>query len=190
MRKLILIMTLLLLVGCKAKKVSKSSESSKEVQKTEIKKDSTSQNQVEQKKQSEVKFDKTEKSKEQETEITVKGKVDKNNPLELYNVKNGDTLQTIRISGNADVTITSKNKSSDNKKSESESKTITDKLKDFSQNIVDDNNLSERFSDIKKKAKDVKISDTSTGVYFTAIVLGAITIIALFIFIYFKKKKS
>lgn len=190
MRKIILIMTLLLLVGCKAKKVSKSSESSKEVQKTEIKKDSTSQNQVEQKKQSEVKFDKTEKSNEQETEITVKGKVDKNNPLELHNVKNGDTLQTIRISGNADVTITSKNKSSDNKKSESESKTITDKLKNFSQNIVDDNNLNERFSDIKKKAKDVKIADTSTGVYITAIVLGAITIIALFIFIYFKKKKS
>ena len=187
MRKLILIMTLLLLVGCKTKKVSKSSESSKEVQKTEIKKDSTSQNQVEQKKQSEVKFDKTEKSNEQETEITVKGKVDKDNPLELNDIKNGDTLQTIRISGNADVTITSKNKSSDNKKSESESKTITDKLKDFSQNIVDENNLSERVSAMKNKAKDLKVTDTSTGVYITGIILGVVVIVMLFFFIYFKK---
>ena len=182
-------MTLLLLVGCKAKKVSKSSESSKEVQNTEIKKDSTSQNQVEQKKQSEVKFDKTEKSNEQEPEITVKGKVDKDNPLELNDIKNGDTLQTIRISGNADVTITSKNKSSDNKKSESESKTITDKLKDFSQNIVDENNLSERVSAMKNKAKDLQVTDTSTGVYITIIVLGAVAIMMLFIFLYLKKSK-
>lgn len=182
-------MTLLLLVGCKTKKVLKSSESSKEVQKTEIKKDSTSQNQVEQKKQSEIKSDKTEKSKDQETEITVKGKVDKDNPLELNDIKNGDTLQTIRISGNADVTITSKNKSSDNKKSESESKTITDKLKDFSQNIVDENNLSERVSAMKNKAKDLQVTDTSTGVYITIIVLGAVAIMMLFIFLYLKKSK-
>lgn len=190
MRKLILIMTLLLLVGCKAKKVSKSSESSKEVQKTEIKKDSTSQKNSVQEKDSVTKTEKKERIKDQETEITVKGKVDKDNPLELHDIKNGDTLQTIRITGNADVVIHSKNKNSSSSKSDDQSESISDKLKDFSQNIVDDNNLSERFSDIKKKAKDVKIADTSTGVYITAIVLGAIAIIALFIFIYFKKKKS
>lgn len=190
MRKLILLLALILMIGCRAKKVSKTVESSKEVQKTEIKKDSTSQNQVEQKKQSEVKFDKTEKSNDQETEITVKGKVDKDNPLELNDIKNGDTLQTIRISGNADVTITSKNKSSDNNKSESESKTITDKLKGFSQNIVDENNLSERVSAMKNKAKDLQVTDTSTGIYLTGIVLGAVAIMMLFLFIYFKKNKK
>jgi len=176
-------------VGCKAKKVSKSSESSKEVQKTEIKKDSTSVKDSVREKETVTKTEKKDQIKDQETEITVKGKVDKDNPLELHNVKNGDTLQTIRISGNADVTITSKNRSSDNEKSESESKTITDKLKDFSQNIVDENNLSERISAMKNKAKDIEVTDASTGVYITAIVLGAITIIALFIFIYFNNKK-
>ena len=187
MRKVILIMTLLLLVGCKTKKVSKSSESSKEVQKTEIKKDSTSQNQVEQKKQSEVKFDKTEKSKEQETEITVKGKVDKDNPLELHDIKNGDTLQSIRITGNADVVIKSKNKTSENSKKESKSTTISDKIKEFSQNIVDENNISERASYVKNKVKDLQVTDTSTGVYITVIILGVVVIVMLFFFIYFKK---
>lgn len=181
-------MTLLLLVGCKTKKVLKSSESSKEVQKTEIKKDSTSQNQVEQKKQSEVKFDKTEKSKEEETEITVKGKVDKDNPLELHDIKNGDTLQSIRITGNADVVIKSKNKTSENSKKESKSTTISDKIKEFSQNIVDENNISERASYVKNKVKDLQVTDTSTGVYITIIVLGAVAIIMFFIFIYFKKR--
>ena len=187
MRKLILIMTLLLLVGCKTKKVSKSSESSKEVQKTEIKKDSTSQNQVEQKKQSEIKSDKTEKSKDQETEITVKGKVDKDNPLELHDIKNGDTLQSIRITGNADVVIKSKNKTSENSKKESKSETISDKIKEFSQNIVDENNISERASYVKNKVKDLQVTDTSTGVYITVIILGVVAIVMLFFFIYFKK---
>ncbi len=182
-------MTLLLLVGCKAKKISKSSESSTDVQKTEIKKDSTSQNQVEQKKQSEIKSDKTEKSKDQETEITVKGKVDKDNPLELHDIKNGDTLQSIRITGNADVVIKSKNKTSENSKKESKSTTISDKIKEFSQNIVDENNISERASYVKNKVKDLQVTDTSTGVYITIIVLGAVAIVMLFIFLYLKKSK-
>ena len=84
--------------------------------------------------------------------------------------------------------ITSKNKTLDHKKSESESKSISDKLKDFSQNIVDENNLDERFSDMKKKAKDVHITDTSTGIYLVSGILGAIAIIMFFVFLYFKRK--
>lgn len=188
MRKLIMLLMLILLLGCRTKKVTKTSTESKEIQKTEIRKDSTSVKDSVREKETVTKTEKKDQIKEQETEITVKGKVDKDNPLELHNVKNGDTLQTIRISGNADVTITSQNRSSDNEKSESESKTITDKLKDFSQNIVDENNLSERVSAMKNKAKDLKVTDTSTGIYITGIVLGAVAIMMLFLFIYFKKK--
>ena len=187
MRKLILIMTLLLLVGCKTKKVSKSSESSKEVQKTENKKDSTSQKSSVQEKDSVTKTEKKERIKDQETEITVKGKVDKDNPLELHDIKNGDTLQSIRITGNADVVIKSKNKTSENSKKESKSETISDKIKEFSQNIVDENNISERASYVKNKVKDLQVTDTSTGVYITVIILGVVAIVMLFFFIYFKK---
>lgn len=187
MRKLILIMTLLLLVGCKTKKVSKTSESSTDVQKTEIKKDSTSQQSSVQEKDSVTKTEKKERIKDQETEITVKGKVDKDNPLELHDIKNGDTLQSITITGNADVVIKSKNKNSENSKKESKSATISDKIKEFSQNIVDENNISERASYVKNKVKDLKVTDTSTGVYITAIILGVVAIVMLFFFIYFKK---
>lgn len=189
MRKLIILLMLILLLGCRTKKITKTSTESKEIQKTEIKKATAVVKDSIRQKDTLTNSKKEYQVKEQETEITVKGKVDKDNPLELHNVKNGDTLQTIRISGNADVTITSKNKSSDNKKSESESKTITDKLKDFSQNIVDENNLSERVSAMKNKAKDLQVTDTSTGVYITIIVLGAVAIVMLFIFLYLKKSK-
>ena len=182
-----MLLMLILLLGCRTKKVTKTSTESKEIQKTEIKKDSTSVKDSVREKETVTKTEKKDQIKDQETEITVKGKVDKDNPLELHNVKNGDTLQTIRISGNADVTITSKNRSSDNKKSESESKTITDKLMVFSQNIVDENNLSERVSAMKNKAKDLQVTDTSTGVYITVIILGVVVIVMLFFFIYFKK---
>lgn len=181
---------LILLPGCRSKKIAKESETIKEVQKTEIKKDSISTTEKIQEKKVESKKDQSEKVKERETDITIKGKAETGKPIELHEISGNDTLQTIRITGNADVVIHSKNKNSSSSKSNDQSESISDKLKNFSQNIVDDNNLSERFSDIKKKAKDVKIADTSTGVYITAIVLGAITIIALFIFIYFKKKKS
>lgn len=191
MKKLILMMVMsLLLMGCKSKKVIKEREISKEIQKSELKKDSTTVKDFVQEKDSIIKTEKKELSNNQETEITVKGKVDKDNPLALHDIKNGDTLQSILISGNADVIITSKNKTSDNKKSDLESKSISDKLKDFSQNIVEENNLDERFSDMKKKAKDVKISDTSTGIYIVAGILGAVAIIALFVFLYFKRKNN
>lgn len=178
---------LILLLGCRTKKITKTSSELKEIQKTEIKKATAVAKDSIRQKDTLTNSKKEYQVKEQETEITVKGKVDKDNPLELHNVKNGDTLQTIRISGNADVTITSKNKSSDNKKSESESKTITDKLKDFSQNIVDENNISERASYVKNKVKDLQVTDTSTGVYITVIILGVVVIVMLFFFIYFKK---
>ena len=107
----------------------------------------------------------------------------------MHDISGNDTLQTIRITGNADVVIHSKNKNSSSSKSNDQSESISDKLKNFSQNIVDENNLSERVSAMKNKAKDLQVTDTSTGIYLTAIVLGAITIIALFIFIYFNNKK-
>lgn len=189
MKKLILMMLMsLLLMGCKSKKLIKEREISKEIQKSELKKDSTTVNEIVQEKDSVAKTEKKETTRDQETEITVKGKVDKDNPLTLHDIKNGDTLQSILISGNADVIITSKNKTLDHKKSESESKSISDKLKDFSQNIVDENNLDERFSDMKKKAKDVHITDTSTGIYLVSAILGAIAIIMFFVFLYFKRK--
>lgn len=187
MKKLIMLLMLILLLGCRTKKITKTSSESNEIQKTIVRKDSTSVKDSVREKETVTKTEKKDQIKEQETEITVKGKVDKNNPLELNDIKNGDTLQTIRISGNADVIITKKNRSSDNKKSESESKTITDKLKDFSQNIVDENNISERASYVKNKVKDLQVTDTSTGVYITVIILGVVVIVMLFFFIYFKK---
>lgn len=190
MKKLTILLMLVLLLGCRTKKVLKSRTESKEVQKTEIRKDSISLKDSVIQKETVNKSEKIDKSNEHETDITIKGKVDRNNPLELHDIKNGDTLQTIRISGNADVTISSRKKSIDSKKSESDSKTISDKIKDFSQTIVDDNNISEKLSEIKNKAKEVKNTDVTTGVYITSIVLGATVILCLFIFLYLKKKKQ
>lgn len=181
---------LILLTGCRSKKITKESETIKEVQKTEIKKDSISTTEKIQEKKVESKKDQSEKVKERETDITIKGKAETGKPIELHEISGNDTLQTIRITGNADVVIHSKNKNSSSSKSNDQSESISDKLKDFSQNIVDENNLSERVSAMKNKAKDLQVTDTSTGIYLTGIVLGAVAIMMLFLFIYFKKKNK
>lgn len=187
MKKLIILLMLILLLGCRTKKITKTSSELKEIQKTEIKKATAVVKDSIRQKDTLTNSKKEYQVKDQETEITVKGKVDKDNPLELHDIKNGDTLQSIRITGNADVVIKSKNKTSENSKKESKSTTISDKIKEFSQNIVDENNISERASYVKNKVKDLQVTDTSTGVYITVIILGVVVIVMLFFFIYFKK---
>ncbi len=127
------------------------------------------------------------KKEEKETEIKVKGKAETDKPLEIHEIKNGDTLQTIKVIGNAEVFIKSKNKQSNQEKKETKSETFTEKIKDFSQNIITENNIKERVSEMKKKTTEVT---TKTGTFWSfglAVIFGVVTLLIIGIIIYLKK---
>lgn len=183
-------MAMILLVGCKSKKVVKDFQVQKQVEKMSTTKDSIQNTSKLQEK--EIKKDnvQSEQKKDVQTEITIKGKADTDKPVELHNIKDGDTLESIRVIGNAEVFIHSRSKSSNTSESSKTSESISDKLKDFSQTIIKENNVRERVDEFKKRTQEVK---TTTGTFWSLGLIAIVTVTSLVIvgiLIYFKKYRS
>ncbi len=190
MKTTITIISLFLLFGCRTKVSTKEKEVTEQKTEIQIEKKIDSEAQEKEKKSETKKSDIQEQKKDSQTEINIKGKAETDKPIEFYDVENGDTLHTIKVIGNADVIINTKRSSTNNtmvEKVESSSQNIIEKI---SREVVKEKNLVKAGQTIKKTAKEVKITDTSTGIYITTICLGAVAIVMIFLFIYFKNRKQ
>ncbi|GAB0154768.1 hypothetical protein CHRYSEOSP005_00280 [Chryseobacterium sp. Alg-005] len=190
MRITALIMVILLLMGCKTKRAVKTLDISSEISKTQIKKDSSKNVSKVQEKNIAKENSHVEKKKENQTDIEVTGKAQTGVPIEIYNIENGDTLQAIKVTGNAEVQVRSKTSKSDHLKKENSSESIIDKLKEFSETIVNENNVKERVQNVKKKSKEA-VTRTGTLWSFGLIGgLGAFAMLLIALFIYFKNYRK
>lgn len=190
MRIAIIIMTILLLMGCKTKTTLKNTEVKKEFEKTEVKKDSVKKESKISDKEAAKEISHSEQKKESQTETEIKGKAETDKPIEFFNIENGDTIQSIKVTGNAEVSIRAKTSNSDQVKKESSKETITAKIKDFSENIVRENNVKERVEEFKQKSKEA-ITRTGTFWSFGLIsIFGTVALLLIAIFIYFKKYRK
>ncbi|WP_165601762.1 hypothetical protein [Chryseobacterium sp. CBo1] len=190
MRIIALIIMVILLMGCKSKKVLKTSIS--ETEKTKILSEKIENNNIEKEiqKQETKKAEVSEQKKETATDIEVKGKAQDGKPLEIYNIENGDTLQTIKVSGNADVHVRAKASKSDQVKKENTSESLLDQFKEFSDKLVKENNVQQRVREAKEKSKQ---SVTRTGTFWSFGLiggLGAFALLLIVIFIYFKNYRK
>ncbi|OCK53188.1 hypothetical protein BA768_01135 [Chryseobacterium sp. CBo1] len=177
-------------MGCKSKKVLKTSIS--ETEKTKILSEKIENNNIEKEiqKQETKKAEVSEQKKETATDIEVKGKAQDGKPLEIYNIENGDTLQTIKVSGNADVHVRAKASKSDQVKKENTSESLLDQFKEFSDKLVKENNVQQRVREAKEKSKQ---SVTRTGTFWSFGLiggLGAFALLLIVIFIYFKNYRK
>lgn len=186
MKALITILSLFLILGCKTKKVLKSKTIENTTEQTTISKKEENQIEKVEQKQEAKKTDLVENKTESQTEIEIKGKAETDKPIELYTIENGDTLQSIKVTGNADVYIRSKSSKSDQVKKESSSSESNNKLEEFAKKIVNEENLRKTGKEIKNSAKEVT---TRTGTFWSFGLiawLGAIALVLIAGFIYFK----
>ncbi|KQR93284.1 hypothetical protein ASG01_08790 [Chryseobacterium sp. Leaf180] len=188
MKALLIILSFLVVCGCKTKKVLKSTATETEI--VQISAEKTEEKQVEQstQKQEEKKRDQVDQKKESQTDIEIKGKAETDKPLEVYNIENGDTLQAIKITGNADVSIRAKTSKSEQIKKENNISVFTNKVEEFARNIVKEENLKKTGKEIKKSAKEVT---TRTGTFWSFGLiggLGAVALVLIALLIYFKRK--
>lgn len=177
-------------MACKTKKVLNTSSS--EIEKVQTTSENKTENKIEktQQKQETKKVGLVDQKKESQTEIEIKGKAETDKPIELYNIENGDTLQTIKVTGNADVSIRTKTNKSDQIKKESSSESLIEKFKEFSENIVEENNIKERVHEMKNKSKE---ATTRTGTFWSFGLIGGLGAFALLLiatFIYFKNYRK
>lgn len=190
MRIIVLIIAAILLTACKTKRISKTSEIEKEFLRTEQKKDSIRNESKIQEKEFKKETSAVDQKKETSTDIEVKGTAADGKPLEIYNIENGDTLQTIKVTGNAQVHVRAKASKTDQVKKENSSESLIDKFKAFSENIVEENNVKERVQEAKKKSKE-SVTRTGTAWSFGLIGgLGAFALLLIAAFIYFKNYRK
>ncbi len=190
MKTILIILSVFLLLGCRTKVIKKEKLKSEESTEIQIDKKTDSLQQKKEEKKEVKKSEISEQKKDSSTEIEVTGKAETGKPIEIYDIQNGDTLQTVKVTGNADVHIKTKRSNSENKKKENSEFISENLLEKYARAAVKEKNLVKAGKTIKNTAKDLKVTDTSTGIYITAIVLGAVAIIMFFIFIYFKKNKK
>lgn len=182
-----MILAVLLMIGCKTKQITKTSETLKEFEKVDSKKDSVKTEVKSQEKEVVSEKQSTDQKKDSQTEINIIGTSEIDKPLEIFNIENGDTLQSFKVSGNANVVFRSKASKSNEVKFEKKSESFVEKFKQFSENIVEENNVKERFKEVKNKTKEVKVKGFQAG---TWIVITTVAIFLIFIFFaykYFKK---
>lgn len=181
---LILILTL---TNCRTKTSAKSK--SKVLEKVEVvnhsEKDSIIKKNESKKTQREVVVE--QKEKKSETEVEIKGKAETDKPLEFHEIENGDTLQTIKIIGNAEVSIKSKRSNSEVVKKETSIEKFENKLEHLSRSMVKEQNIKETTKEIKEATKEIKIKDFTLGAWVYGIIGTALLVGAIWLFVYFRK---
>lgn len=189
MKILLIILSFCLILGCKTKRVSKIKTLETLTEETTVKSQEEKQIEKVEQKQEVKKNEISEQKKESLTDIEVKGKAETDKPIEVYNIENGDTIQSIKVTGNADVYIRSKNSKSDKIKKENNSSETSNKLEELAKKIVNENNLKKTGKEINQSAKE---SVTRTGTFWSFGLVGGLGAFALFLlalFLYFKLNK-
>lgn len=185
---IIIISLLLLLLGCKVKRVSKTAQYS--ANETEYsKKETKSQQDVLKSELSVVKIDSEKlKTKQENSNVEIRGKVTDKIPLTFFNVVNGDTINLLKVSGNADVffssnkSILEQNNTNIHENKHNESKKAEKKDEGFV------SGLAKTAEKIQTKTVDVVKRDFQVGVYITGFLIAALIIIVTAIILYFKRK--
>lgn len=180
----------LILSSCVSKKKMKLLETSKTENFLQMEKDSSISNVA---KVTEVKQEikqKTETSKEEETETEVKGTAEPGKPVQIYDIKDGDTLQSLTVTGNANVIYKKKTKISENNKTETKKEEFSNSVEQFLKTAVNEKVLEKTGTEIRKQVKETAKTDTSFGVYITAFLCFVVVVCLILLFNYFNKKYS
>lgn len=186
-KKIILLSSLFLLLGCKVKRVNK--DSIKVTEKVESKFEHKIDSIVHSKEfKEDVKSVKIQDvKKEDNSNIEIKGKVDKDNPLTYYNVKDGDTISSIKVTGNAEVIFKGGSSFTDHFKSnDSISVKNTQNESSVKSNSVVDK-VAEKVLEVQERTVRVVKRDFQPGTYIVFFLFG-LAIIAGFIFLRWFKK--
>lgn len=185
----ILILISFLILGCKTKKVLKTE--SKEIIKEQVisKTETTEKSDIKESAISKIETVQTEDKKDVKSDIEIKGKVDKENPITYYNVVNGDTIDLFKITGNADFIFKSSNstkKSNVNNNSSTNTSQSKESEKSIS-NAVE--NVKNTLKDVHSKTVEVVKKDFTIGSYVVFLIWG-LGAIALLIFIMWLRKST
>jgi hypothetical protein len=185
---LILIILSSLILGCRTKHtaVSFTKEGKTEIERAKF--DSVKDENTKQETKKIIDNSAQQKKEDFSGDITIKGKSDSLNPLEFYNIANGDTLQSISIKGNADFIINNHFQKSKEEKKESGKEENLNIIQKTARDLVSRETIKDVAATVETKTKDITSRGFQAGAWIVWALLGIVAIIATGIYFYFKRK--
>lgn len=120
-------------------------------------------------------------------DIIIKGKSDTLTPFVYHNVINGDTIQSISISGNAAYTINNHYKKSEENKQESKSTESLNEVQKIARSAVSKETIKDVASAVTSTAVEIKSKGFTFGAWSMIIAWGAVLIGACILLYYLSK---
>lgn len=183
----IILLSFLLLLGCRAKKLEKKSISETKQKLEAIKQEKKSEISDKQIHKTDTKVLEKQKEQRKDSDIEIKGKSETDKPFEVHQIENGDTISSIKIIGNADFIIKSKNHNSERSTDKKEQKEQLNELQKISREAVSQETISKAANEIKDIAKKVETTGFQFGAYAMFFGWGIVIIALIALFLWFRK---
>ncbi|MDV4026823.1 hypothetical protein CMT52_21110 [Elizabethkingia anophelis] len=187
MKPTLIILSFLLLLGCRSRKLDRKITTEIKQSYEKVVKEESQNSVVKNTQKTEYKIQDKETEKSQNTNVEIKGKTETGKPFKVHQVENGDTISSIMITGNADFTIKSNSRNSNKKQEKQESKENLNEVQKLARNAVSQSTIKDVANKIKEEAKRVESSGFQFGAYAALIWWGTAAIIVIGLIIYFRK---
>ncbi|WP_294267754.1 hypothetical protein [uncultured Chryseobacterium sp.] len=188
MKKILILLILFSLAGCRTKQRAVTVTEEIRTETARVKLDSLKETAVKQETKKAIDKTAQEKKDDFSGDITIKGKSDSLNPLEFHNVVNGDTMQVISIRGNADYVIQNRFQKSDKTKVESVKEEKLDVIQKAARDLVSKETIKDVAATVETKTRQITSRGFQAGAWIVWAVLGIVAILATGIYIYLKRK--
>lgn len=187
MKPILIIISCLLIFGCRSRKLDRRITSEIKQSYEKVIKEGEKDSVVKQVEKSESKYQEKQLDKIKNSEIEIKGKSESGKPIEFHQIENGDTISSVKVTGNAEVTYRAKSINTEKSNSKEEKKENLNELQKLSREAVSQETISKAANEVKDLAEKVKSSGFQFGAYAVFFGWGIVIIIIIGIIIYFRK---
>ncbi|MCL1690418.1 hypothetical protein [Elizabethkingia anophelis] len=187
MKPILIIISCLLVFGCRSRKLDRRITSEIKQSYEKVIKEEKQDSVVKQVEKSESKHQEKQLDKTNNSEIEIKGKSESGKPIEFHQIENGDTISSIKVTGNAEVTYKAKSVNTEKRSSKEDKKENLNELQKLSREAVSQETISKAANEVKDLAEKVKSSGFQFGAYAVFFGWGIAIIIIIGLIIYFRK---
>lgn len=187
MKPILIILSCFLVFGCRSRKLDRRITSEIQQSYEKVVKEGENDSVVKQVEKSESKYQEKQLDKIKNSEIEIKGKAESGKPIEFHQIENGDTISSVKVTGNAEVTYRAKSVNTEKSNSKEDKKENLNELQKLSREAVSQETISKAANEVKYLAEKVKSTGLQFGAYAVFFWWGLAIIVIMGLIVYFRK---
>ncbi|MDV3662480.1 hypothetical protein CMU51_00195 [Elizabethkingia anophelis] len=187
MKPILIILSCFLIFGCRNRILDKRITSEIKQSYEKVVKEDKQDFVVKQAEKSESKHQEKQSDKTNNSQIEIKGKSEFGKPIEFHQIENGDTISSVKVIGNAEITYKAKSVNTEKSNSKEDKKENLNELQKISREAVSQETISKAANEVKDLAEKVKSTGLQFGAYAVFFWWGLAIIIIIGLIVYFQK---